>query len=390
MSFLLRNTFKGALAGFILVVCSASLRADLVGYWNFDDNVDDQSEFGNDGELIDAVYSSNVPESIGFGKSLEFEFDTDHVFIENENGDLDSEEFTLSMFIYDRGQEGAMERLTSREGDTFETALNVHGPFGGQGEYAYYARAGGGWQWGDEIAAIDEWQHVAYVADVEAEMMSIYVDGELSWESDEGWFVAPSGYMHIGNRHNDVEGFDGFIDDVALWDEALDSDAIKKIAENGVAALLNPNWGDLNGDGAVDAIDIDLLAAAIRGGESSPRFDLNSDGSVNTADHRYMISDIKNTWLGDADLNDEFNSSDFVIVFQVGEYEDLEDENSGWAEGDWNGDAEFNSSDFVVAFQDGGFEVGVRPAAQLVPEPNSLLLIGIGMVWLGAIFRRRS
>ena len=48
------------------------------------------------------------------------------------------------MFIQDRGQVGAMELLTSREGDTFETALNVHGPFGGQGEYAYYARAGGG------------------------------------------------------------------------------------------------------------------------------------------------------------------------------------------------------------------------------------------------------
>lgn len=384
------TVFTFALSAFWLLASTVTLQAELVGYWNFDGNVDDLSGLENHGELIDAVYSDNVPDAIGFGQSLDFSFDTDHVFIANENGDLDSEEFTLSMFIQDRGQFGAMERLTSREGDTFETALNVYGPFGGQGEYAYYARAGGGWQWADEIAAIDEWQHVAFVANADEEIMQIYVDGELNFESEVGWFVTPAGFMHIGNRHNNVEGFDGWIDDVAIWDEVLDPEDIKTIAESGVGALLNPTNGDFNGDGVRDASDIDLLSAAIRTGDDAPAFDLNSDGSVNSADHQYMVVDLISTWFGDADLNGVFNSSDFVKVFQVGEYEDAAAENSGWGDGDWNGDAEFNSTDFVVAFQDGGFEAGPRAAAQMVPEPHSLLLLGVGVCWVAALFRRRS
>ena len=43
--------------------------------------------------------------------------------------------------------------------------------------------------------------------------------------------------------------------------------------------------------------------------------------------------------------------------------------NSGWADGDWNGDADFDSGDLVLAFQDGGFEQGPGQAAVAVPEP---------------------
>jgi hypothetical protein len=57
-----------------------TLRADLVGYWNFDGNVLDQSGTGNDGELFDATYVDEVPPAIGSGQSLNFEFDTDHVY----------------------------------------------------------------------------------------------------------------------------------------------------------------------------------------------------------------------------------------------------------------------------------------------------------------------
>jgi hypothetical protein len=39
--------------------------------------------------------------------------------------------------------------------------------------------------------------------------------------------------MHIGNRHNDVEGFDGLIDNVALWNEPLDEETIRDLAAGG-------------------------------------------------------------------------------------------------------------------------------------------------------------
>jgi hypothetical protein len=69
-----------------------------------------------------------------------------------------------------------------------------------------------------------------------------------------------------------------------------------------------------------------------------------------------------------------------VAVFQAGHYEDAIAGNSGWSQGDWNGDAEFTSSDLVTAFQDGGYEKG--PLAATVPEPASLVWIVSAMTGL--------
>lgn len=147
--------------------------------------------------------------------------------------------------------------------------------------------------------------------------------------------------------------------------------------------------GDFNGDGVLAVEDIESLSAEVRNGTNSANFDLNSDGQVDAEDRRIWIEESASTWLGDANLDGEFNTSDFVSVFQTGQYEDSVAGNSTWAEGDWNGDADFDSGDFVAAFQGGGFEMGPRPEAAAVPEPASLVLMIaslIPLVW----FRRRS
>jgi hypothetical protein len=136
--------------------------------------------------------------------------------------------------------------------------------------------------------------------------------------------------------------------------------------------------GDVNGDGVLDAADIDAEAAAIRAGSTDTKYDLDANGSVTGADHTYLVHTHLKTWIGDANLDREFNSADFVAVFGIGEYEDATNGNSIWAEGDWNGDGDFNSSDFVAAFQDGGYELGPRPAVAVVPEPTTLLLLLVG------------
>ena len=78
--------------------------------------------------------------------------------------------------------------------------------------------------------------------------------------------------------------------------------------------------------------DIDLLSREIRRGRYRPQFDLNKDKKVDRLDHEMWVHELKNTWFGDADLNDEFNSNDFVQVFQEGKYETAL--RAGWAEGD--------------------------------------------------------
>ena len=289
--------------------------AELVGYWNFDDNVDDQSGTGNDGELFDAVYDSNVPAAIGSGKSLSFEVDTDHVEIPAD-ASLDSDIFTLSLFIYDKGQEGAYERFTSREGDVFETAINVHGPHNGEGQVAYYSPAAA-WNSTDVIPEPETWTHVAYVST--GLDISIYIGGELIY-GPEPWAMAPTGFMHIGNRHNDVEGFYGLIDDVALWDEELEAEDIAKIAQMGVADYL----GGGPGGTALQA--------------------------------------------GDADMDLDFDQLDLVKVQIGGKY--LTGQAATWGDGDWNGapggepgsppagDSVFNQLDIIAALGAGKYLTG--------------------------------
>ena len=115
---------------------------------------------------------------------------------------------------------------------------------------------------------------------------------------------------------------------------------------------------------------------------------------MNIADRILWVNELKNTWMGDADLNGVFNSSDFVVVFSSAKYETGQP--AVWTQGDWDGDGVFNSSDFVAAFSNAGYETGPRPGgpnpvALAVPEPSSVVMVLISLVGLmGSIRRRQS
>ena len=152
----------------------------------------------------------------------------------------------------------------------------------------------------------------------------------------------------------------------------------QELTEMDLAILQDLGWtlkandsvtGDFDQDGGLDIDDVNLLIQAFGPGENE--FDLVQNNVVDIDDLNSWIKDLKNTWVGDANLDGEFNSSDLVEVFLPGKFET--DQSAGWHEGDWNGDQRFTTTDFVVAFGDGGFEQGAR-AAHVVPEPTGLLI----------------
>ena len=116
--------------------------------------------------------------------------------------------------------------------------------------------------------------------------------------------------------------------------------------------------GDFDRDQRLTVRDVNLLCRGLRAGDVG--FDANGDGVVDTRDLDEMIQTLLRTKAGDANLDGRFNSTDFVSIFQAGQYEDLTRSNSRWETGDWNCDGEFNTQDFVIAFQTGGYTAAAR------------------------------
>jgi hypothetical protein len=149
--------------------------------------------------------------------------------------------------------------------------------------------------------------------------------------------------------------------------------------------------GDFNGNGVLDAADIDDLTQQAASGQNTVAYDLNNDALVNEADVQIWVKNLFKSWIGDADLNHEFNSGDLVSVLASGTYE--ADLDAVWSSGDFNGDGRTNSGDLVAALADGGYELGPPPAVAVVatvaavPEPSSLVLIAAGL--LAALLARR-
>ncbi|MCA9170761.1 MAG: hypothetical protein KDB23_23950, partial [Planctomycetales bacterium] len=94
--------------------------------------------------------------------------------------------------------------------------------------------------------------------------------------------------------------------------------------------------GDFDGNGTLDSGDINTLTAAIAAGTSNAAYDLTGDTLIDADDITYWAHDLKKTWIGDANLDGEFNTSDLVTLFAAGTYEN--GEAAVWTTGDFTGD----------------------------------------------------
>ena len=168
-----------------------------------------------------------------------------------------------------------------------------------------------------------------------------YQEDEVLYDDKSPWPLGADGNGYSLQR----KGAEDFGNDAASWFAGTPSPG----------SILTEVTGDFNGDGLVNVIDIDLLFVQIRSANPDLNYDLTNDGLVNNADRDELVEKIIGTTFGDANLDLVFNSSDMVVVFQRGEYEDGVPLNSGWRDGDWNGDGEFTTSDMVLAFQKGGY-----------------------------------
>ena len=160
--------------------------AQIVGYWNFDDNVDDQSGNGNHGTIVGGVtYDTDISAVLGAGKSVNFDGVAGTYINVTQNAMLPitmQSVFSISMWVKGDGTvDNADDRIFSEGMTTNNTPLFNLGTqnSGADGRFDFYYRNGGNTSTG-HLYSVGEpfdntWHHIAWV-DVN-HVGTLYVDG---------------------------------------------------------------------------------------------------------------------------------------------------------------------------------------------------------------------
>ncbi len=194
----------------------------LVLHLDLDGDTEDDSGLLNNGSLLGSPeFVNDTP--LGSGQSLSLTSNDMGVTIADSDS-LSASQFTLAYWAKPTTlQEGAgLERLTSRAGDSFETAIGNAAGIGATADLtlSYFQ---GAWRKTGVTLPLNEWSHVTWRnRGPGAQDMDLYVNGQLVFTGPGVASPRPgNGLMNIGTRHNGVEGFEGMMDDIRLYSAPL-------------------------------------------------------------------------------------------------------------------------------------------------------------------------
>jgi len=193
----------------------------LVGYWSFDGNANDKT-----GNRHGVVHEATLAKGIS-GQCYYFGGGDDYISL----GEMSLEKFSISAWVKSE-----------------KRSINNHRVFlldDGQNYYAFQGNSRGGvgvYITGDieineydKIIAKDEWTHLTVTFD--GKTVKIYWNGELSEARQANFTEGITGKAYIGfsgstpgdNRHDGDYCWNGFIDDVAIYNKALSAGEIQNI-----------------------------------------------------------------------------------------------------------------------------------------------------------------
>jgi uncharacterized protein YjbI with pentapeptide repeats len=150
---------------------------------------------------------------------------------------------------------------------------------------------------------------------------------------------------------------------------------------SGMTRVVGSMQGDFNGDDILDVSDLDLLSSVIHSQSHFGLFDVNDDGSVDAEDHLHWVQSIKNTFLGDVNLDGQVDISDLNIMALHWQEQQV----TSWAMGDINSDSKVNTLDLnglALNWQNGTSRV-------LVPEQQHGVAAMCCFCCLGSLGIRR-
>jgi len=224
----------------------------LVGYWSLDEaagsTVYDLSGYGNHGSLSGAEWQAGL-----YGRALRFDGVDDFVYIEDRSPliDLTENSFTFSAWVQPEGQ--------PTERNPYAIFLRVDGHPAYNFGVSYIA----GSRYRAQVITAEEtysqltseplepgsWHHVTMVVEKDARLLHLYLDGEavdgsplgysgelLDLKTEAGLNDHSGGY-YLGSTRPDrgagsffVQHFKGLIDEVRIYNRALDARAVYCLA----------------------------------------------------------------------------------------------------------------------------------------------------------------
>ena len=272
----------------------------LVGLWRFDEeDARDDSGRGHDGQAFDLFFSDEDPVTPGQGKYADFDSNSGQPRIEiphHQDFNLD-DELSIAAWVFPIDNvvwDGVLAKnpsadSASNHAGNFELriqsggrALQFLSQRGGINDTSTYTSA-------ETVIQADVWSHIAVTAKADSGDLQFFLNGELTETLTEAInfsaFPANENPLYIGNRADLVTPFDGFLDDVALFDGVL--------SESQVQAVMNGDFDGFNAEEPPRPLAFSITEVAFHPEEESVTI---SWESVSGASYTVEISDDLVTW----------------------------------------------------------------------------------------------
>lgn len=261
---------------------SAAEPEDLVGWWQFENNLNDSSINENDGTAMGGA-TYDVGQT---GQALKLDGIDDYVNMGSGDGDFDfSDKFTVEAWI---------------NGSSFQSSYYDLMIFRGYNNWAFgvdrskrlmFGEAGWTGSFSRQIYSdpllwtTGQWYHIAVVYDTVGKTANFYRDGApvgTEKQSIDEFGITNSGNLTIG--YSNPTGLDGLIDEVKIWDVALtaaelvdyDLDGDLNESDNCVF-VANSDQADLDGDSIGDVCDDDVDGDDVLNEDDNCELTSNSD-----------------------------------------------------------------------------------------------------------------
>jgi len=211
---------------FISVINNLSLKAS----WHFDENagniVYDTSGNNNDGTIYGANWTTGK-----YGSGLEFDGTNDYISVPDDSSLDITDEITIeAWFNCHNATTNYWARTIIRKQFNYVIAVKDSG----NGPYVKFYLWGEEYNSGSLISgffSLNEWVHI--VATYNKSKMKVYLNGELSKTKDYDDTLRVSSYnVEIAYHRGDSYWFDGLIDEVRIYNRALNSSEISTLYNN--------------------------------------------------------------------------------------------------------------------------------------------------------------